>query len=57
MHRFYIPTESIRDGKVNFSIEQTHQINNVLRLKPGENVLVFDNTGWQYEIELFYPKI
>jgi len=30
----------------------THQIRNVLRLKPGDRVILLDNSGWEYQVEL-----
>ena len=30
----------------------THQMRNVLRLKPGDGVILLDNSGWEYQVEL-----
>jgi len=30
----------------------THQIRNVLRLEPGDRVILLDNSGWEYQVEL-----
>lgn len=30
----------------------THQMRNVLRLKPGDRVILLDNSGWEYQVEL-----
>ncbi len=30
----------------------THQIRNVLRLEPGDQVILLDNSGWEYQVEL-----
>lgn len=30
----------------------THQVRNVLRLKPGDRVILLDNSGWEYQVEL-----
>src|SRR5262245_17859691 len=32
--------------------ELAHQISAVLRLRPGERVLLLDNSGWQYVVAL-----
>ena len=47
MHHFFV--SDIRQGQAVFSDEQAHQIGRVLRLRPGERVMVLDNAGWQYE--------
>jgi len=52
VHRFFIPRESLRDGQVEFSLEQAHQISKVLRLHRGDEVAVLDNGGWMYNVEL-----
>jgi len=43
--RFFVPAERIRDGWVEFAPGQAHQMTHVLRLRPGDQVLVFDGTG------------
>ena len=50
MHRFFV-TDIIDDWVV-FSLEQAHQISVVLRMAPGQRVVVLDNAGWEYEVEL-----
>jgi 16S rRNA (uracil1498-N3)-methyltransferase len=42
----------LRGGNVTFSASHSHQIAKVLRLRPGECVLVLDNVGWLYEVTL-----
>ena len=32
--------------------EQAHQISRVLRLKAGDQIVVLDNAGWEYEVRL-----
>lgn len=32
--------------------EQAHQISRVLRLKAGDQIVVLDNAGWEYEVQL-----
>jgi 16S rRNA (uracil1498-N3)-methyltransferase len=51
LHRFFVLPERIRDKEVVLA-EQAHQIRDVLRLKVGERVIVLDNEGWEYEVEL-----
>jgi 16S rRNA (uracil1498-N3)-methyltransferase len=50
MHHFFVT--DIQADRATFSAEQAHQIARVLRLQPGERVMVLDNAGWQYEAEL-----
>ena len=55
MHRFFVPPESISDGEVTFSAQQSRQIAVVLRLAEGERCVVLDDAGWEYEVELTSP--
>ena len=43
--RFFVPAERIRDGWVEFAPAQAHQLTQVLRLRPGDEVSVFDGSG------------
>ncbi|MBI4574260.1 MAG: 16S rRNA (uracil(1498)-N(3))-methyltransferase [candidate division NC10 bacterium] len=43
--RFFVPGERIREGWVEFTSAQAHQLTEVLRLRPGDQVSVFDGTG------------
>lgn len=52
MHRFFIPEEWIAQDEVLVKGEPAHQIVNVLRLKPKEHIVVLDNSGWEYEVEI-----
>lgn len=49
MARFFLPQANIRDGRgVVHGQELTHLMK-VLRLRPGDFVTVFDNTGWEHD--------
>jgi len=50
MHRFFVT--DIHDDWVVFSAEQAQQISAVLRMAPGQRVIVLDNAGSEYEAEL-----
>jgi 16S rRNA (uracil1498-N3)-methyltransferase len=50
MHRFFV-TE-IHNDQIVFSPEQAHQITAVLRMEPGQRVVVLDNKQWEYEVIL-----
>jgi len=52
MHRFFVAREAIQNGRVELPAEQAHQVRNVLRMKPGQCVVVLDNEGWEYEVSL-----
>ncbi|MDP2952479.1 MAG: RsmE family RNA methyltransferase [Chloroflexota bacterium] len=52
MHRFFIPPEWIRFDRVTLQGELVHQLSHVLRLRPGDRIVVLDNAGWDYEVEL-----
>lgn len=52
MQRFFVEPVQIEQRVVTFSPEQSRQIASVLRMQPGEPVVVLDNAGWQYEVAL-----
>ncbi len=52
MHRFFIPSEWIRQSRVSLTDEPAHQIIHVLRLKPKDHIILLDNSGWEYEVEI-----
>lgn len=52
MHRFYLASGTFAEKLVIFPETLVHQIRNVLRMRPGEEVIVFDGTGREYLITL-----
>ncbi|KKP38860.1 MAG: hypothetical protein UR28_C0012G0039 [Candidatus Peregrinibacteria bacterium GW2011_GWF2_33_10] len=53
IHRFFLPSECFQKDKVLImEKELCHQMVNVLRLKIGENVVLLDNQGFEYESEI-----
>lgn len=52
MHRFFIPPSWVEGNEVTITGPQAHQIANVLRMGPGDLVLVLDNSGWEIETRL-----
>lgn len=52
MHRFFIPPDYIAPENVVFPPEQARQIRVVLRMTVGERVLVLDDQGMMYTVEL-----
>ncbi|MFN0277366.1 MAG: 16S rRNA (uracil(1498)-N(3))-methyltransferase [Pyrinomonadaceae bacterium] len=49
MRRFFAPIESFHDGHVKLSPEETRHLRAVLRLRVGDEVLVFDGTGREFQ--------
>lgn len=52
MNRFFVPPHSIKDGRVMMRGTIVHQIRDVLRMRPGEEVVLLDNSGWAQRAEL-----
>lgn len=52
MHRFFISKNMIIDDRVEFPEDISRQMKNVLRLRDHEHVIVLDNEGLQYEVEI-----
>jgi 16S rRNA (uracil1498-N3)-methyltransferase len=52
MNRFFLPPSSIANDLVTFPAKTSHQIARVLRLRQTEKVIVLDNLGWEYDVEL-----
>ena len=52
MHRFFIPKAWIQQNSVTITGEPLHQIGYVLRLKPADRIIVLDNSGWEFEVEI-----
>ena len=56
--RFFVPAESLvrdKDGApVRVALDRAiaHQLRNVLRMRAGDRVIVLDDSGWEYEVEL-----
>ncbi|NLV16204.1 MAG: 16S rRNA (uracil(1498)-N(3))-methyltransferase [Syntrophomonadaceae bacterium] len=52
MRRFYVAQQNITDTIVSITGEEAHHIANVLRMHPDESIIIFDGSGWDYEIRL-----
>lgn len=52
MHHFFVDPDALQHGQVHFGVAQAHQIARVLRMQPGDHVVVLDDSGWKYEVEL-----
>lgn len=52
MHRFFVSPNAIAGQTVTFPEDTVHQISRVLRMQPGDRVVVLDNSGWERVVEL-----
>jgi len=50
LRRFFVPRGDFKDQKVYIKDSDAHHLTQVLRLKEGEKVIVFDGTGVEYQI-------
>ena len=48
MHHFFVNPEQVEDGLVRITGPDVNHIKNVLRIRPGEEILVSDGTGRDY---------
>ncbi|MBN2181947.1 MAG: 16S rRNA (uracil(1498)-N(3))-methyltransferase [Sedimentisphaerales bacterium] len=52
MHRFFVLAAALRGKQFILEGSQARQISEVLRMKPGDNIIVLDNTGLEYTLRL-----
>jgi 16S rRNA (uracil1498-N3)-methyltransferase len=52
MHRFFVSPGILAVSPVTLTGDQAHQIRRVLRLQPGDRVMLLDGEGWAYEASL-----
>jgi 16S rRNA (uracil1498-N3)-methyltransferase len=52
LHRFYLARERIASGRVELPEEASRQAATVLRLRPGEQIAVFDGSGTEWLVHL-----
>lgn len=52
MHRFFVPPEYINSDSVMILSDISRQISKILRMRPGNEIKVFDNSGWEYSVLL-----
>lgn len=52
MHRFFVPPDALKEGEVVLRGELAHQVRDVLRLRPGEEIVTLDNTGAAFRVQL-----
>jgi 16S rRNA (uracil1498-N3)-methyltransferase len=52
-YRFFINAAALHGREVTVEDDDfAHQVSNVLRLRTGDRLLLLDNSGWQYVVEL-----
>lgn len=52
MQRFFLPPESFQGQQIVFPDDLAHQISHVLRMQSGQKVIVLDNAGSAYTVQL-----
>jgi 16S rRNA (uracil1498-N3)-methyltransferase len=52
MHRFFVPPGLLKTYPVLFPAEIAHQVSAVLHLKQGQDVILLDNSGCEFQVEL-----
>lgn len=52
MYRFFIPASWIAGGKAVILEPFARQVERVLRLAPGDRIVLLDDTGWEYTLRL-----
>jgi len=49
MHRFFVPRQGIQYGRAMMAGPELRHLRRVLRLQPGETVVLFDDEGWEHQ--------
>lgn len=52
MHRFFASPASLAQDPITLQGDLARQLSRVLRFRPGEHIVLLDDTGWAYEVEL-----
>jgi 16S rRNA (uracil1498-N3)-methyltransferase len=52
LHRFFVPPELLAQQTVTLTGGLAQQIHNVLRMQPGQQVTLLDNSGWEHTVGL-----
>ena len=52
MQRFFVPKDCISDNEVALSGDVARQLARVLRSRPGDRIVVLDDSGWEYLVIL-----
>ena len=49
MHRFFVAETAVKEKRATVTGQELEHMRRVLRLRPGDRVTLFDNTGWEHE--------
>ena len=52
MHRFFVPPGCIEGTDATLDGDVAHQLARVLRARPGDRIVLVDDSGWEYRIVL-----
>ena len=52
MHRFFVSEDSIQGDRVSLEARVARQLRDVLRARQGTRIILLDNSGYEYEVEL-----
>ena len=52
MHRFFVPPSHIEGDRVSLTVDAARQLARVLRARPGDDIVVLDDTGSEYAVTL-----
>lgn len=52
MRRFYAPKQNVRDSEVLLDVDETRHLRDVLRLRIGDEIAVFDGEGNEYSARI-----
>ena len=52
MHRFFVPPSHIEEDRVTLPSDAARQLARVLRARPGDGVIVLDDSGYEYTVVL-----
>ncbi len=52
MHRFFVALNCIQGERVALKGDTARQLARVLRARLGDEIIVLDNTGWEYQVTL-----
>ena len=52
MYRFFVPPSSIKGRRATMEGEVAHRVGRVLRMSPGDEIVLLDNSGDEYTVRL-----
>ena len=52
VHRFFIPPSNIEGERVTLTEDASRQLARVLRARPGDSIIVLDDSGYEYAVTL-----